>query len=90
MITSLSVTDFLNEIASNSPAPGGGSVSALAASLGTALTSMVCRLTMGKKKYADVQIEIEKVLKQSEELRVNFSAIIEEDTTAFNKVMTAY
>jgi len=90
MITSLSVTDFINEIASNSPAPGGGSVSALAASLGAALSSMVCRLTIGKKKYADVQVEIEKVLKQSEELRVKFNAIIEEDTTAFNKVMAAY
>lgn len=90
MITSLSVTDFLNEIASNSPAPGGGSVSALAASLGVALTSMVCRLTIVKKKYAEVKVEIEKVLKQSEELRVKFNAIIEEDTTAFNKVMAAY
>jgi formiminotetrahydrofolate cyclodeaminase len=51
---------------------------------------MVCRLTTGKKKYADVQIEIEKVLMQSEELRAKFSAIIDEDTVAFNKVMTAY
>ena len=90
MLTSLSVNDFLNEIASNSPAPGGGSVSALAASLGAALTSMVCRLTLGKKKYADVQKEMEKALKQSEELRAQFNAIIDEDTLAFNKVMAAY
>jgi len=90
MLTSLSVTDFLQEIATDSPAPGGGSASALAASLGAALTSMVCRLTIGKKKYADVQSEMEKTLKQSEELRVKFNAIIEEDTTAFNKVMAAY
>ena len=90
MLTSLSVNDFLNEIASNSPAPGGGSVSALAASLGAALTSMVCRLTLGKKKYADVQREMEETLKQSEMLRVKFIAIIDEDTVAFNKVMAAY
>ncbi len=90
MITSLSVTGFLDKIASNSPAPGGGSVSAFAASLGAALTSMVCRLTIDKKKYADVQVEMEKVLKQSEELRGKFNAIIEEDTTAFNRVMAAY
>jgi len=90
MLTSLSVADFLQEIASNSPAPGGGSVSALAASLGAALTSMVCHLTIGKKKYADVQEEIEKTLKQSEELSVQFNAIIDEDTIAFNKVMVAY
>jgi len=90
MLTSLSVTNFLDEIASISPAPGGGSVSALAASLGAALTSMVCRLIIGKRKYADVQLEMEKVLKQSEELRAKFSAIIDEDTEAFNKVMAAY
>jgi formiminotetrahydrofolate cyclodeaminase len=90
LLTSLSVDDFLNELASNTPAPGGGSVSALAASLGAALTSMVCRLTIGKKKYADVQKEIEEVLKQSEELRAKFNAIIDEDTAAFNTVMAAY
>ncbi|MGD0037009.1 MAG: cyclodeaminase/cyclohydrolase family protein [Bacteroidota bacterium] len=90
MLTSLSVADFLNEISSNSPAPGGGSVSALAASLGAALASMVCRLTIGKKKYATVQTEMEKALKQTEDLRVKFNAIIDEDTAAFNKVMAAY
>ena len=90
MLSSLSVTDLLNEIASNSPAPGGGSVSALAASLGAALTSMVCRLTIGKKKYIDVQTEIEKALKRSEDLRVQFISLIDEDTEAFNKVMAAY
>jgi formiminotetrahydrofolate cyclodeaminase len=90
MLTSLSVTDLLHEVASSSPAPGGGSVSALAASLGAALASMVCRLTIGKKKYADVQREMEQVLKQSEELRTKFNTIIDEDTEAFNNVMAAY
>lgn len=90
MLTSLRVMEFLDETASHSPAPGGGSVSALAASLGAALTSMVCRLTIGKKKYADVQTEMESVLKQSEELRAQFTAIIDEDTKAFNNVMAAF
>ena len=90
MLTSLSVNDFLDEIASSSPAPGGGSVSALAAALGAALTSMVSRLTLGKKKYAGVQGEMEEVLQQSEELRAQFKAIINEDTAAYNKVMSAY
>jgi formiminotetrahydrofolate cyclodeaminase len=90
MLTSLRVTEFLEETASNSPAPGGGSVSALAASLGTALTSMVCRLTIGKKKYTDVQAEMESALKQSEKLRSQFTAIIDEDTAAFDKVMAAF
>jgi methenyltetrahydrofolate cyclohydrolase len=90
MLTSLRVTEFLDETAANSPAPGGGSVAALAASLGAALTSMVCRLTIGKKKYIDVQTEMDSVLKQSEELRAQFTAMIDEDTTAFNNVMTAF
>jgi formiminotetrahydrofolate cyclodeaminase len=90
MLTSLSVTGFLNEIASDAPAPGGGSASALAASLGAALASMVCRLTIGKNKYADVQVEMEKTLKQAEDLRAKLNAIIDEDTAAFSKVMAAY
>ena len=90
MLTSITIEDFLNKVASNSPAPGGGSVSALAASLGSALISMVCRLTVGKKKYADVQSEIENVLNKSEELRTELTNIVDEDTAAFNKVMAAY
>lgn len=90
MLTSLRITEFLDETASNSPAPGGGSVSALAAALGAALTTMVCRLTIGKKKYADVQAKMESILKQSEELRSQFTAIIDEDTDAFNNVMAAF
>jgi formiminotetrahydrofolate cyclodeaminase len=89
MLTTKTVSEFLDEVASNSPAPGGGSVSALAGSLGAALTSMVCRLTIGKKKYADVQNEMESILKKSEELRSKITATIEEDTVAFNGVMAA-
>jgi formiminotetrahydrofolate cyclodeaminase len=90
MLTSKTVQEFLDETASNSPAPGGGSVSALAAALGMALTSMVCRLTIGKKKYAEVQEEMDEILRKSEDIRTRCTAIIEEDTLAFNKVMAAY
>jgi formiminotetrahydrofolate cyclodeaminase len=90
MLTTKTVSEFLDEVASNSPAPGGGSVSALAGSLGAALTSMVCRLTIGKKKYADVHTEMEDTLKKSEALRANLTAVIDEDTQAFNKVMAAF
>ena len=55
MLTERTVSQFLDELASNSPAPGGGSVAALAGAVGAALSSMVCNLTVGKKKYADVQ-----------------------------------
>ena len=87
LLTNLSIASLLNETASRSPAPGGGSISALAASLGAALTSMVCRLTIGKKKYADVQAEMEEVLRKSEALRTKLTALIDEDTAAFDKVM---
>ena len=90
MLTTKTVNEFLDEVASNAPAPGGGSVSALAGSLGAALISMVCRLTIGKKKYADVQSEMESALTKSEELRAKLTSIIEEDTLAFNKVMSAF
>ena len=68
---------FLDELASSSPAPGGGSVAALSGALGSALTAMVCNLTIGKKKYAAVEDEMKKILVQAE------------DTDAFNKVMEA-
>ena len=54
MATRKSMHAFLDEVASSAPAPGGGSVAALAGALGAALTSMVCHLTVGKKRYADV------------------------------------
>jgi len=90
MLIEKTVTKFLDELASNSPAPGGGSVAALAGSLGAALTSMVCNLTIGKKKYADVENEMKQVVAQSEELRKIFTRLIDQDTDAFNKVMEAF
>ena len=90
MLNSLSISKFLDETASNSPAPGGGSVSALAASLGAALASMVCRLTIGKNTNATIQIELESVLIKSERLRAKFTALIDEDTNAFKKVIAVY
>ena len=81
---------FLDELASSSPAPGGGSVAALSGALGAALTSMVCNLTIGKKKYADVDEEMKKVLAQAEHMREQFTELVERDTHAFNKVMEAF
>jgi formiminotetrahydrofolate cyclodeaminase len=90
MPTRKTLPAFLDELASSSPAPGGGSVAALAGALGSALTSMVCNLTIGKKKYADVESDMKKILAQSEELRTTFTALVDRDTAAFNKVMEAY
>ncbi|MFI5251442.1 MAG: cyclodeaminase/cyclohydrolase family protein [Bacteroidota bacterium] len=90
MLTSKTVKSFLDELASNSPAPGGGSVAALSGAMGAALASMVCNLTIGKKKYAGAETEIKAVLVKSEELRKQFTLLVDKDTEAFNKVMEAY
>jgi len=90
MSTDTTLQGFLDTLASSSPAPGGGSVAALSGALGTALTSMVCQLTVGKKKYVEVEEEMRKVLEQAEALRPQFAALIDKDTAAFNKVMEAF
>jgi formiminotetrahydrofolate cyclodeaminase len=90
MITEKTVHEFLDELASDSPAPGGGSIAALAGAMGTALTAMVCRLTIGKKKYVEVQEEMESILQEAEELRGKMTRLVDEDTEAFNGVMAAF
>lgn len=90
MLVTKTVNQFLDELASSSPAPGGGSVAALAGALGAALTSMVCNLTIGKKKYAGVQEEMKAILTQAEDLRTKFTGLVDKDTDAFNKVMEAF
>ena len=53
-LVEMKVNEFVDLMASDEPAPGGGSAAALEGALGAALTAMVCALTVGKKKYADV------------------------------------
>ena len=90
MATRKTLSAFLDELASSSPAPGGGSVAALAGALGAGLTAMVCNLTIGKKKYAEVEAEMKAILAQAEGLRAQFTELIDRDTDAFNKVMEAF
>jgi formiminotetrahydrofolate cyclodeaminase len=90
MLIDKPVSSFLDELASNSPAPGGGSVAALAGAIGAALSSMVCSLTIGKKKYLDVQDEMKAVLEQTEQLRKELTQLVDIDTEAFNSVMAAF
>ena len=86
----MNIQQFLDELASDSPAPGGGSVAALAGALGCALSSMVCNLTKGKEKYLAVEKDILMALKKSEQLRSRLTELIDEDTQAFNDVMKAF
>ena len=81
--------DFLGELASDSPTPGGGSVAALSGAMAAALTSMVANLTVGKKKYVDVEEDMKRVLGESEALRVELTQMVGEDAEAFDRVMAA-
>lgn len=85
-LTDKPVTTFLDELASNAPAPGGGSVAAVSGALGAALVSMVCNLTLGKKGYEEVQGDIQDLLNQSEALRKELTDLLEADVAAY----TAY
>ncbi len=85
-LTDKPVTNFLDELASNAPAPGGGSVAAISGALGAALISMVCNLTLGKKGYDEVQGDIQDLLGQSEALRQELTGLLEADVAAY----TAY
>jgi len=84
------ISNFLDELASNSPTPGGGSVAALTGALGASLISMVGNLTVGKKKYENVEEDIKKIVSSSEKLRYELSQLIEEDVKVFNNFMSTY
>jgi glutamate formiminotransferase/formiminotetrahydrofolate cyclodeaminase len=89
-LASMTMKGFLGELASNSPAPGGGSVAALSGSLGAALLEMVCNLTVGKKKYEEVWDEMGKTAKEISGSRIRLLELVDEDTEAFNDVMKAF
>ena len=88
-LTNKPVKEFLGELASASPAPGGGSVAALSGALGAALVSMVCNLTIGRKKYAAVEADMQGILAQSEALREQLTQLLEDDVAAFTQVAEA-
>jgi methenyltetrahydrofolate cyclohydrolase len=90
MLADMSVVDFLDETASNSPVPGGGSIAALSAAFSSALTQMVANLTLGKKGYEDVQEVAGFIAKEAEKMRGFFVEYIDKDSDAFNEVMNAF
>ncbi|MCK4359523.1 MAG: cyclodeaminase/cyclohydrolase family protein, partial [Candidatus Cloacimonetes bacterium] len=98
LLVNKSVTDFMDELASDLPAPGGGSVAALCGSLAAGLTSMVGNLTVGKRKFKTSKERLtykenEKVMMETafkaQQLKKNLLNAIDEDTEAFNKYMSA-
>ena len=89
-LISLNIKQFLTELASSSPAPGGGSVAALSGALSAALSAMVCNLTIGKEKYIDIEKDIKISLKKIEKIREQLTDLIDLDTNAFNDVIKAF
>ena len=81
--------EFVEELSTNSPAPGGGSVSALAGALGAALSSMVAALSHEKKELLDLKPEMNEIGIEAQNLKDRLSFLVDEDTNAFNKVMDA-
>jgi formiminotetrahydrofolate cyclodeaminase len=81
---------FLDQLASSSPTPGGGSVAALTGALGAGLVSMVANLTSGREKYLNVQPQIEALLKESEQLRSEMQDLIQKDVEAFSALSPVY
>jgi len=89
-LTDQTIIQFLDALASSSPAPGRGSAAALSGALGAALVSMVCHLTLGKAKYADVQDDISALVEKSEALRYLLIDLLEADVEVYTGVSRAY
>jgi formiminotetrahydrofolate cyclodeaminase len=84
------LSTFLDDLASGEPTPGGGSAAALAGALGAALAAMVARLTVGRKRYVDVDAPMQAVLAEAEALRGRLTGLAAEDAQAYEQVRAAY
>lgn len=89
-LAEMKVTQFADVLASDAPAPGGGSVAALEGALGAALTAMVCTLTEGKKQYADHRDFVLEVQAKANALQAKFIDVMDRDTEAFMVVSRAF
>lgn len=90
MISQKTLPDFVQVLASKEPVPGGGGAAALCAAVGTALGNMVGSLTVGKKKYADVEDRIIELKAKSDALQSRFLQLIDDDAAGFEPLSKAY
>ena len=88
-LMSLTTRDFVDEVSSESPAPGGGSVAALAGSLCAALSAMVANLTVGKPGYEKVWPEMSDLAEKGQDIKDKLAKAVDEDTNVFNHLMEA-
>lgn len=85
-----SVQQFLDQLASAAPTPGGGSVAALSGALAAGLITMVCDLTIGRPRYADFDAECQQIRLQTEHIRAELTRLIQADIDAYTLVAAAY
>ena len=89
-LTDLTVKGLLDVTAGKDPVPGGGSISALSGSIAAALTEMVAGLTIGKKKYADVEEQMKQLVERVQKIRQQLLLDVDRDSEAYNVVFTAF
>ncbi|ALO30238.1 cyclodeaminase/cyclohydrolase family protein [Porphyromonas gingivalis] len=90
ILTDLTVKGFLAETAGQEPVPGGGSISALNGSIAAALAEMVANLTIGKKKYVEVEAEMQTIATEAAAIQKELVLDIDRDSDAYNKVFAAF
>ena len=86
----MTTTEFVDALAAGQPTPGGGGAAALTGSQAAALVSMVINFTVGKKKYAEVEVEMQGYLLRTETLRRELLAAVDADAAAFDAVTATY
>ena len=89
-LAELKTAEFVDLLASDAPAPGGGSAAALEGALGAALTALVCSLTVGKKKYAEYEEIAKAAQEKANDQKARFVDVMDRDTEAFNVVSAAF
>jgi len=85
-----SCNEFVNLLSSKAAVPGGGGAAALVGGIGTALAGMVCNLTVGKKKYAQYEDDVKRILKRAEDLQKDLLDMVDEDAENFLPLSKAY
>ena len=90
MLTDLTVKDFLNKVAGSDPVPGGGSIAALNGALAASLAAMVANLTLGKKKYEEVQSFMQAIADEAVRLKDEFVADVDRDSEAYDRVFACF
>ncbi len=90
MLTELTIKDFISKVISNDPVPGGGSVSALNGALAAALSAMVANLTVGRKKYVEVNDLMQELSARFEKLSQKLIEDVDRDSDAYNRVFAAF